>query len=157
MLDITPDPSSWPKIAPLLVRFLYFSYGFNVMIDSSVPKPWTRHCPHNASRLLRSIAKSSETSCYKLRRISPQDGPVGSTKDLLARQRITSNVQAATLDFAAITLTVIERFSRNSAGQVLSGRGTSSRNEKSNKQGACQMRPMQALVNTASRQENQKD
>ena len=59
--------------------------------------------------------------------------------------------------FAAITLTVLERLSRNSGGQMLSGRGTSSHNEKSNKQGASQIRLMQALVNTASRQENEKD
>ena len=36
--------------------------------------------------------------CCKLRRISSQDGPVGSSKVLLAQQRITSDVPAATLN-----------------------------------------------------------
>ena len=50
--------------------------------------------------------------------------------------------------FVAMTLTVLERFSRNSAGRMLLGRGTSSREEKSNKQGTSRIRLMQALVNT---------
>ena len=40
---------------------------------------------------------------------------------------------------------------------MLSGGGTSSRDEKSNKQHALWMRPMQTLVNTDFKQENQKD
>ena len=36
--------------------------------------------------------------CYKLQRMSSQDGPVGSSNYLHARQRVTSNVQTATLD-----------------------------------------------------------
>ena len=48
--------------------------------------------------------------------------------------------------FATITLTLLERLFPKSAGQVLSGKGTSSHDKKANKQGASQMRPMQALV-----------
>ena len=59
--------------------------------------------------------------------------------------------------FEAGTLTVLERLSWNPGEQIPTGRGTSSRDEKANKQGASQMRPMQALVNTALKQENQKD
>ena len=70
-------------------------------------------------------------------------------------QRPMFHLQHST--FAAITLTVLERFSRNSAGRILSGRGTSSRDEKSNKQHASRMRPMQTLVNTDFKQANQKD
>ena len=47
------------------------------------------------------IVEEPETGfvpCCKLQRISPQDGPVGSSKYLRARQRVTSNVQTATLD-----------------------------------------------------------
>ena len=55
-------------------------------------------------------------------------------------------LQRSTL--AAMTLTVLERFFQNSAGRMLSGKGTSSRDEKSNKQHASWMRPMQAMVNT---------
>ena len=40
---------------------------------------------------------------------------------------------------------------------MLSGGGTSFRDEKSNKQHASRMRPMQTLVNTDFKQENQKD
>ena len=69
-----------------------------VSVHRAVPKPWTRHCPHSVSRLLRSVAKSSETSCCKLLRISPQDGPVGSSKDLCPRQCVTSNVHTVLLD-----------------------------------------------------------
>ena len=69
-----------------------------VSVHRAVPKPWTRHCPHSASCLLKSVSKSSETSCCKLQRMSSQDGPVGSSKYLLVQQRVTSNVQTATLD-----------------------------------------------------------
>ena len=72
-----------------------------VSVRSAVPKPWTRHCPHSASRLLRSVARSSETSCRKLRRISPQDGTVGYSKTLFLRQRVTSNVHSASLDICS--------------------------------------------------------
>ena len=37
-----------------------------VSIRRAIPKPWTRHCPHSTSHLLRSVAKCSETSCCKL-------------------------------------------------------------------------------------------
>ena len=50
--------------------------------------------------------------------------------------------------FATITLTVLERFSRNSAGRMLSGGGASSHDEKTNKQDASWMQSMQMLVNT---------
>ena len=39
-----------------------------------------------------------DRECCKIQRISPQDGPVGSSKYLRAQQRVTSNVQAVTLD-----------------------------------------------------------
>ena len=80
-------------------RFFHLSPTLCVVsVRSAVSKPRIWHCPHSASRLLRSVAKSSETSCCKLQRISPQDGPVDSSKSLHVRQRVTSNVQAATLD-----------------------------------------------------------
>ena len=41
-----------------------------VSVRRAVPKPWTRHCPHSASWLLRSVAKFSETNYCKLWRIS---------------------------------------------------------------------------------------
>ena len=59
--------------------------------------------------------------------------------------------------FVAMTLTVLEQFCSNSAGRMLSGRGTSSRDKESNRKDASQMRSMQMLVNTDFQQENQKD
>ena len=59
--------------------------------------------------------------------------------------------------FAAGTLAVLERLSWNPGEQMLTGRGTSSRDEKANEPSTSQMRPMQALVSTALKQENQKD
>ena len=37
-----------------------------VSVRRAIPKPWTRHCAHSASRLLRSVAECSKTSCCKL-------------------------------------------------------------------------------------------
>ena len=49
--------------------------------------------------------------------------------------------------FAAMTRTILERFLSNSTGMMLSGKGTSSRDKKSNKQSISRERPMQVLVN----------
>ena len=46
---------------------------------------------------------------------------------------------------AVMTLTIMEQLSRNSVGLMLSGGGTSSRDEKSNNKGASRLRPMQAF------------
>ena len=70
-----------------------------VCVRSAVSKPRIWHCPHNASRLLRSVAKSSKTNCRKLRRVYPQDETVGFALLLVALQRGTSDVQTASLGY----------------------------------------------------------
>ena len=47
------------------------------------------------------LACNLDTNYCKLRRLSPQDGPVCSSKDLLAQHCITSNVPTTTLDFCS--------------------------------------------------------
>ena len=89
----------WGTSVPVLCHPLFSADSGTVCYDVVIPDvTTTQRLNLFQSWLAIATMDKMDHQCCKLRRISSQDGPVGYSKFLLARQCVTSDVPAMTLD-----------------------------------------------------------